>query len=140
MEASIRNALLRFVMQADAIVLAALGIALMVAPDKVLQLFHFSQLPDASVYFMGMWGAILATLGVGYWLASARAEYNLVMVQIGIVRAGLETLLTLAFLLQDKIDFKQAATGIFLPLWFAIAYCILYPRQTAASPASAESA
>lgn len=138
MDSSLRSALLRFVMQADAVVLTALGLALMLIPDKVLNLFHFPELPVGAMYIMGMWGAILAAMGIGYYLAAGRPVQNIVMVQLGIVRAGLETLLTLGFLFQAKITFQQAATGIFLPLWFAIAYLILYPRSE--SPATAAKA
>src|SRR5437899_57579 len=54
--------LLRGLLILDAAVLFLLGALLIFAPSQVERAFHFSDLPPAVGYMIGLWGCVFATL------------------------------------------------------------------------------
>jgi len=130
MDASLRLALLRVIMVADGIVLGLFGLGLILTPRAMFTLFKLD-LPPAAGYIAGLWGALLLTLAAAYVMAARQPLRNLVLVQIGIVRALLETAVSLFYVGSQAITLEQAAAGIFLAVWFAIAYILLFPQAMA---------
>src|SRR5438067_1486084 len=79
---------LRILLALDAAVLFLLGLFLILAPKQVELAFHFKDLPNGVSYIIGLWGCILATMALGYGVASTDPIRHLVWVQVGIARGG----------------------------------------------------
>ena len=120
--------LLRNLLMLDAIILFLLGALLIFAPGQVERAFHFSELPPAVAYIIGMWGCVFATLGIGYAVAATNPLRHLAWVQVGIARGAVECVLGLVYLAQGIVTFQQAGLGIILAGLMALAYGVLYPR------------
>src|SRR5438034_10142977 len=84
---------LRLLLMLDAAVLFLLGALLILAPGRVEQAFHFRDLPPAVGYMIGLWGCVIATLGIGYVVAATNPIRHVVWVQVGIARGSLECVL-----------------------------------------------
>src|SRR5215467_9148882 len=124
-----RLVLLRYLLALDAAVLVFLGALLMFAPRTVELTFHFSSLPAAVSYLIGLWGCMFATLGIGYVVASRNPIKHRIWIQVGIARGGLECLLGIAYLGRGVVTFQQAGFGILLAGAMCLAYLALYPRK-----------
>jgi hypothetical protein len=120
---------LRFLLMLDAAVLFLLGALLTFAPGRVEQAFHFRDLPPAVSYMIGMWGCVIATLGIGYVVAATNPIRHVVWVQVGIARGALECLLGVVYLARGIVTFQQAGFGIIVAALISIAYIVLYPRK-----------
>jgi hypothetical protein len=118
-------------MVADGIVLGLFGLGLVLTPQAMYRLFDMALAGPAS-YVAGMWGALLLTVAAGYVLAAPQPAARPVFVQVGLARAVVELGVSLFYLGSQTISFKQAAAGMFLALWFGLAYLVLYPRPGAA--------
>lgn len=131
MNDAIRLQLLGFAMRVDALVLGALGLGMLVAPKGVLELFKFGPLPPGVSFILGMYGAVMLTLGVAYWQGSALPGQHLVLARIGILRAAVEIFMASYWIAVGAVSLRQGAAGVFLPVWFGLAYALLYPRGDA---------
>jgi hypothetical protein len=134
MDAALRAGILRVVLAADGVVLGLFGLGLVLTPRAMFSLFALD-LPPAANYIAGMWGALLLTMALGYLLAARQPFTWPLLVQIGLARAALEVLLSLVYIMNGTVSLKQAAAGMFLAVWFALAYLILYPRRAPAQVA-----
>jgi hypothetical protein len=124
-----QTALLKLAMAADGLVLALFGLGLILAPQQMYLLFNLTGMPEGANYIAGMWGALLLTVALGYMVGSSQPLRNLILVQIGIVRALIEVIISIYYVASGALTLTQAAAGLFLAVWFAIAYIALYPRD-----------
>jgi hypothetical protein len=121
--------LLRLLLLADAAVLFVLGALFIGAPQHVEHAFKFNELPRAVDYFIGLWGCVLATTGVGCAVAAVNPLKHRIWVQLGIARGILECGLGCVFLARGIVTFQQAGFGIIVAGLMAIAYVVLYPHK-----------
>ena len=128
-----RDALLRALLLLDALVLLALGAMLIVAPHTIEAAFHFTDLPESATYILGSWGCAMATMALGYAVASRDPVRHVVWVQIGIARGALECAVGALSVSRGLVTFEQVAYGIIVAAVITVAYVVLYPR---ASPAT----
>ena len=120
--------LLRYLLLTDAAVLFLLGALLIFAPHQIETVFHFSNLPPAVSYLIGLWGCVFATMGFGYVVAATNPVRHRVWIQVGIARGALECALGLVYLARGVVTFPQAGFGILVAALISIAYLVLYPR------------
>jgi hypothetical protein len=123
-----KQTLLRYLLLLDAAVLLLIGGLLIFVPAQVLTAFNFQTLPQGLNYIVVLWGCALATLALGYVLASTNPLRHVAWIQVAIVRSALETLIGIIYLAQRVVTFQQAGAGIILTGLVALAYIILYPR------------
>jgi hypothetical protein len=134
-EASLKLLLLRIVLISDAVVLVVLGVLLLAASPVMFSLFGLGELAPSAQYIAGMWGALMATMGLGYALAAREPGSSQSWVLAGIIRAVLELGVSTAYLSSGVVSLRSAGLGLALALWFALAYAVLYPRAQAQTPA-----
>ena len=120
--------LLRLLLRLDAAVLFLLGALLILAPSQVERAFHFSNLPPAVAYLIGLWGCVFGTMGLGYLVAANHPIRHRVWIQVGIARGVLECELGVVYLARGIVTFRQAGFGVILAALISIAYVVLYPR------------
>ena len=120
--------LLRYLLILDAAILLLLGVLLIFAPRQVETAFHFTDLPAAVSYLIGLWGCVFASLGLGYVAAATHPVRHVAWVQVGIARGGLECILGLVYLFRGVVTWQQAAFGIVSAALMTGAYIALYPR------------
>jgi hypothetical protein len=120
---------LRYLLRIDAAVLIVLGGVLIFAPAQVERTFHFTRLPPAVSYIIGLWGCVSVTMGFGYWVAASNPVKHVIWVQVGIARGILECLLGTGYVVSGTVTFQQARTGIILAGVMALGYLVLYPRR-----------
>jgi len=125
--------LLRYLLMIDAAVLFVLGALLICAPGKIEIAFHFSDLPAAVSYLIGLWGCVFVTLSGGYVIAATDPLRHVAWIQIAIARGALECLLGLFYVAHGIVTWQQGAFGIFVAAFISVAYLVLYPRRS--SPA-----
>jgi hypothetical protein len=120
---------LRIVLLMDGVVLCTLGLALLIAPRAMWTLFGFSGLAPAVSYIVGMWGALMSTMGLGYFLAARDPARSSAWVWAGLIRGVLEATVSLGYLAAGLVTFSQVGVGLFLAVWFALAYIVFFPRR-----------
>jgi hypothetical protein len=123
-----KKSLLRNLLLLDAAVLLLLGLLLIFMPKQVETAFGFKDLPAGVGYILGLWGCVLATMGVGYVVAATDPQRHVVWVQIGIARGALECVLGVVWLARGIVTFQQAGFGIVLAALITLAYLVCYPR------------
>ena len=126
-----RTRALRMLMMMDATVLVALGLALLCCPVQITAAFGFKSLPPAMFYLLGLWGAALLTLGIGYGIAAVDPTRHRLWVCIGIARGAAEAIFGWCCLSRGLVTWQQSGLGILLAAFIALAYLVLYPRQPA---------
>ncbi len=134
LDTTTRNRLLKVIMLADFAVLLILGALLIFAAEPMFRAFHLDfgdgRALGAARYIVGMWGALMATMGLGYYFAAQNVNQSRSWVLAGLARAVIEVIVSIMALAQGLVSFKTAGMGMFLALWFAIAYLVLYPRSS----------
>jgi hypothetical protein len=123
------SSLLRKLMLLDAAVLLWLGLFLICFPGRVETAFGFGDLPPGVDYILGLWGSVMATMGLGYAFAAREPACSVLWVQMGIGRGALECFVGLIFLAQGVVTWRQASVGIVLAGLLSAAYLVLYPRR-----------
>jgi hypothetical protein len=116
-------------MRVDAAVLLLLGLLLIFFPRQIETAFKFNELPEGVSYILGLWGCVLATLGLGYAAASVDPFRNLLWAQMAVARGACECVLGLVCLSRGIVSFQQAGVGIILAALLTIAYLACYPRR-----------
>lgn len=119
---------LRVLLVTDSAVLLLLGAAFILLPEQVAVVFGFKGLPAGVNYIIGLWGCVLTTMALGYFVAAVNPLRHVVWVQIGIARGALECLLGVIYLARGVVTFQQAGFGIVLCGLMATAYVVFYPR------------
>lgn len=130
-----RLTLLRYLLILDAVVLLLLGALLIFLPRSIEAAFHFTELPVAVSYLIGLWGSVFVTLAVGYLVAATDPLRHVIWVQVGIARGGLEALIGVTYLARGVVSWQQAAFGLFTAIFITVAYLVLYPRHAQLAPA-----
>jgi uncharacterized membrane protein len=120
---------LRVILLFDGMVLCVLGLVLLIAPHATWTMFGFSGLPGAVNYIVGLLGAFMLTMGLGYFLAARDPAHSAPWVIAGIIRGLLEAAVSLGYTASGIVTFNQAWLGLLLAAWFAVAYIIFYPRR-----------
>jgi hypothetical protein len=120
-------------MTMDATVLVLIGLALICCPRQLTAAFHFTDLPPAMNFLLGLWGCALTTLGVGYLIAAVDPVRHRLWVCIGIARGAMEAIFGWSCLARGLITWQQSGLSILLAAFMAIAYLVLYPRNNSAS-------
>ena len=120
---------LRILLALDGAVLFLLGALLVLAPRQVEAAFHFKDLPDGVSYLIGLWGCILATMAIGYGVASTDPVRHVVWVQVGIARGALECVLGTIYLVRGVVTWQQAGFGTIVASLITVAYLVFYPRK-----------
>ena len=127
--------LLKKLMLLDAALLLLLGLLFLFIPHRVEVAFGFGNLPEGASYIIGLWGCVLATLGLGYTAASMDPLRHLIWAQMAIARGALECVFGVVCLARGIVTFQQAAFGIFVAALLTVAYLVCYPRkQPVAAP------
>jgi hypothetical protein len=127
---------LRWLLVLDAVVLFLLGAALIFAPKQVEAAFGFANLPDGVSYIVGLWGCVLATLGIGYFVAASDPLRHVVWVQVGIARGALECIAGGIYLARGVVTWHQAGFGIIVAALITTGYLAWYPRPPRVVPAN----
>jgi hypothetical protein len=125
-----KQSLLRYLLLVDSAVLLLLGALLILAPAHVLAAFHFQALPPGLNYLIVLWGCAMATLSIGYYVASTNPLRHVVWIQVAIARSALEALLGVIYVARGTVTFQQAGLGIVIAMLIALAYIVLYPRAS----------
>jgi hypothetical protein len=125
---------LRYLLLWDAALLILLGAVLIFMPGEVQRVFHFNDRPASMNYVLGLWGCVLASLGLGYLVAAKDPVKHLVWVQVGIVRGALECVLGIVYLTRGIATFQQAGLGIILAGLISLGYIAFYPRGPSTAP------
>jgi len=120
---------LRMLLMMDATVLVVLGAALVLAPRGVEQAFHFKEMPTGVTYLIGLWGVMMATLGIGYGFAAFDPASSGVWVIVGIARGALESVFGAVCVARGVVAWEQAGFGIILTAFIALSFAVLYPRK-----------
>jgi hypothetical protein len=123
-----KMALLRCLLLADAAILFMLGALMIFSPSQVQASFHFPGLPPAVSYLIGLWGCVMATMGLGYVVAAINPLRHRIWIIVGIARGGLEFGLGLVYLVRGIVTEPQAGVGTALAAAITIAYLALFPR------------
>lgn len=121
--------LLRGLLVVDAAVLFLIGALLVFTPTQVEKAFHFTDLPAAVKYLIGMWGCVMGTMGFGYLVAASNPLRHRVWINVGIARGIIECALGVVYLAQGIVTPGQAGFGTLVAGLMALAYVLLYPRQ-----------
>src|SRR2546430_15641701 len=103
---------LRILLALDGAMLFLLGALLILSPRHVEAAFRFKDLPEGVSYIISLWGCILATMAIGYGVASTDPIRHLVWVQVGIARGALECVLGTIYLARGVVTWQQAGFGI----------------------------
>lgn len=127
-----RTRALRMLMTMDATVLALLGLAFVCCPRVITAAFHFTDLPRAVYFLVGLWGCALATLGAGYFVAAVDPVRHRLWVCIGIARGAAEAIFGWCALSRGLVTWQQSGLSILLAAFMALAYLALYPRGNSA--------
>ena len=120
---------LRILLALDGAMLFLLGALLILSPRHVEAAFHFKDLPEGVSYIISLWGCILATMAIGYGVASTDPIRHLVWVQVGIARGALECVLGTIYLARGVVTWQQAGFGIIVASLITVAYLVFYPRK-----------
>ena len=121
--------LLRGLLLIDAVVLFLIGALLVAMPTQIERAFHFTDLPAAVRYLIGMWGCVMATMGFGYLAAAANPLRHRIWINVGILRGGLECVLGVFYLVKGTVTMEQAGIGTLVAGLMAVAYLVLYPHR-----------
>jgi hypothetical protein len=120
---------LRWLLILDALFLAMIGFALILAPEVVRQVCHFPVFPVEVRYLLAMWGSVLATMSLGYTWAATDPVRNVSWIKVAIARGLLEFVVGLGFILTHVTTVGQAGLGTASGLLVAGLYLVLYPRE-----------
>ena len=120
--------LLKNLLLLDAVVLAMMGVLFIFAPKQVETFFHFTDLPATVAYLIGLWGCVMFSLAAAYAIASRDPIRHRLWIDIGILRALLETIFGGVLMARGVVNFSQAGFGTILAAALAVAYIVLYPR------------
>ena len=119
---------LRLLLVFDAAFLLTIGSALVLAPGKMLQAFHYPSMPPSVHFIMAMWGCVLATLGLGYLHSAFDPVRNIAWIQVGIARGTLEFVVSIVYVVLGLTSLSQVWPGLLMGGFVALGYLTLYPK------------
>ncbi len=105
------------------------GIVLLVAPERMADMYGFGEVNDRVAYLMAVTGAAFIAAGVWFAMTFLDPVHNINSVRFAILWAGLLLVMPLYGLWQGYIEIGQVWLGLILNAIFAAAFLIFYPYQ-----------
>ena len=107
------------------------GLALIVTPQLVANLWGLGEITDYVPFIMGALGISLIAPSV--WLIAAARDpvRHITWVKFGILWMILAVVVPIYSIIQGAVDFSQAGTGIIMDGVFAVALLVFYPYRAA---------
>lgn len=121
---------LRLFLTVDATLLLALGLALIIVPEKAQLAFHFQGLPSPVNYMIGLLGCVFVSLGIGHGIAATDPVRHVSWVIAGFARAAIEVVFGTVCVARSIVTWQQASFGIIVAAVVAAGYALLYPRKS----------
>jgi len=105
------------------------GIILLVAPDRMADLYGFGEVNNQTSYLMAIIGSAFIAAGVWFAMTFLDPIRNINSVRFAILWASLLFITPLYALWQDYIEIDQIWLGLVLNAIFVAAFLIFYPRR-----------
>jgi len=105
------------------------GIILLVAPDRMADLYGFGEVSDQMAYVMAITGSAFITAGVWFAMTFLDPIRNINSVRFAILWASLMFITPLYALWQGYTEIGHIWFGLILNAIFAAAFLIFYPRR-----------
>ena len=106
------------------------GIILLIAPDRMADLYGFGAVSDQMSYLMAITGSAFITAGVWFSMTFLDPIRNINSVRFAILWASLMLITPLYALWQGYIEADHIWFGVVLNAIFAAAFLIFYPRRS----------
>jgi hypothetical protein len=106
----------------------AQGIILLVAPERMADLYGFGTVNNTMAYLMSITGAAFITAGVWFAMTFLDPVRNINSVRFAVLWAGLMFIVPLYALWQGYIEVGQIWLGLIINGIFTAAFLIYYPR------------
>ncbi|MFH1381360.1 MAG: hypothetical protein ABIH70_00505 [Chloroflexota bacterium] len=106
-----------------------LGLASILAPYTVGQMFGLGEIESYVPYLMAMFGGALIAVSVGFIFAGLDPLRNIPLVKLAILWSLLGVVTQLYSVIQGAVDFSQAGTGIIMDAVFAALFLAFYPYR-----------
>ncbi|HEX78706.1 MAG TPA: hypothetical protein G4O19_00945 [Dehalococcoidia bacterium] len=106
------------------------GIILLVAPDRMSDLYGFGEISDQMAYAMAVTGSAFIAAGVWFAMTFLDPIRNINSVRFAILWACLLFITPLYALWQGYIEIGYIWLGLVLNAIFAAAFLIFYPRRS----------
>jgi hypothetical protein len=105
------------------------GIILLVAPERVADLYNFTTLTDSMSYLMAIIGSAFISAGVWFIMTILDPLRNINAIRFAILWTSLLVVGPLYSLWQGYVEIDQVWFEMVLNAVFAIALLVFYPRQ-----------
>ncbi|MCJ7764236.1 MAG: hypothetical protein MUO90_03655, partial [Dehalococcoidales bacterium] len=105
------------------------GIILLIAPDRMADLYGFGAVNDQMSYLMAITGSAFITAGVWFAMTFLDPIRNINSVRFAILWASLLLITPLYALWQGYVEADHIWFGVVLNAIFAIAFLVFYPRR-----------
>ncbi len=109
------------------------GLAVIVAPQLIANIWGFGEIADYVPFIMGAFG--LSLIAPSVWLIAAARDplRHITWVKFGILWMILGVVVPLYSVIQGGVDFSQVGIGIIQDAVFAAALLVFYPYRAARS-------
>ena len=105
------------------------GIILLIAPDRMADLYGFGAVNDQMSYLMAITGSAFIAAGVWFAMTFLDPIRNINSVRFAILWASLLFITPLYALWQGYVEADHIWFGVVLNAIFAIAFLVFYPRR-----------
>ena len=105
------------------------GIILLIAPQRIADLYGFGAVNDHMSYLMAITGSAFITAGVWFAMTFLDPIRNINSVRFAILWASLLFITPLYALWQGYVEVDHIWFGVVLNAIFAIAFLVFYPRR-----------
>ncbi len=105
------------------------GIILLIAPDRMADLYGFGAVNDQMSYLMAITGSAFIAAGVWFAMTFLDPIRNINSVRFAILWASLLLITPLYALWQGYVEADHIWFGVVLNAIFAIAFLVFYPRR-----------
>lgn len=105
------------------------GIILLVAPQRIADLYGFGNINDQMAYIMAITGSAFIAAGVWFAMTFLDPIRNMNSVRFAIIWACLMFITPLYAMWQNYVEFDHIWLGLVLNAIFAAALLIFYPRR-----------
>jgi hypothetical protein len=109
------------------------GIILLVAPDRIADLYGFGLVNNHMAYLMAVTGSAFITAGVWFAMTFLDPVHNINSIRLAILWASLMFITPLYALWQGYTEIGHIWFGLVLNAIFAAAFLIFYPRRRTGS-------
>ena len=105
------------------------GIILLIAPDRMADLYGFGAVNDQMSYLMAITGSAFIAAGVWFAMTFLDPIRNINSIRFAILWASLLFITPLYALWQGYVEADHIWFGVVLNAIFAVAFLIFYPRR-----------